>query len=97
MGVDVIDDSLIGIVRVTASTPGMRDHVHARNRIPMTGDGGENLYERNIQIGELNAMNACLAVIRWKKYLRFYKDFEGEHFTAYTIDGNHLLNEDVAA
>lgn len=97
MGVDVVDDSLIGIVRVTASTPEMREHVHAKNRIPMTGDGRDNLYERNIQIGELNAMNACLAVIRWKKYLGFYKDFEGEHFTAYTIDGNHLLNEDVAA
>lgn len=96
MGVDVVDGSLLGIVRVTTSTPEMRDHVRAKDRIPMAGDGMENAYERNIQIGELNAFNASLAVIRWKKLFGFYKDFEHEHFSAYTIDGNHLLNEDAA-
>ena len=29
---------------------------------------------------ELNALSATLAVIRWKKYLEFYADLEGEHF-----------------
>jgi hypothetical protein len=96
MGIDVVNGSLLGIVRVTTSTPAMRDHVRAKGRIPLAGDGMENMYERNIQIGELNALNASLAVIRWKKHLGFYKDFEHEHFTAYTIDGNHLLNEDAA-
>ena len=96
MGVDVVDESLLGIVRVTSSTPDMRKHVRDKNRIPLGGDGMENMYERNIQIADLNALNASLAVIRWKKLLGFYKDFEGEHFSAYTIDGNHLINEDAA-
>jgi hypothetical protein len=45
---------------------------------------------------DLNALNACLAVIRWKRLYGFYRDLEGEHHSLYTIDGNHLLNEDHA-
>jgi hypothetical protein len=32
----------------------------------------DNLYKTNIQIGELNALNACLAVIRYKQIRGFY-------------------------
>ena len=41
-------------------------------------------------------LNAALAVIKWKKIFSFYIDFEHEHSSTYTIDGNHLLNEDLA-
>ena len=34
------------------------------------------------------------AVIKWKKLFGFYADLEHEHHSAYTIDGNHLTNED---
>lgn len=93
MGIETNGDALLGILRVTTSTPGKRDHVYAKNRIPFGGGGGD-AYSRNIQIADLNALNATLAVIRWKKLLGFYTDLEGEHFCAYTIDGNHLANED---
>lgn len=96
MGVDLVDGSLLGIVRVTTSTPAMRDHVRAKHRIPLVGDGQDNIYERNIQIADLNMLNAALAVLKWKKLYGFYRDEEGEHFSAFTIDGNHLLNEDAA-
>lgn len=86
--------SLAGIVRVTASLPEHRDR--ARSRTPFDADG-DNEYERNIQIADLNALNAVLAVIKWKKLFGFYADLEHELFTAYTIDGNHLLNEDQAS
>ena len=49
-------------------------------------------YERNVQIVELNALNAALAVIRWKKFRGFYLDLEGEMQSTYTLDGNHLIN-----
>jgi len=42
-------------------------------------------------------LNAALAVIKWKKLFGFYFDFEQELSSTYTIDGNHLLNEDQAA
>lgn len=96
MGVDLVDGSLLGIVRVTTSTPTMRAHVRDKHRIPLVGDGQENIYERNIQIADLNMLNAALAVLKWKKLYGFYRDEEGEHFSAFTIDGNHLLNEDAA-
>jgi len=35
-------------------------------------DEPDNLYRTNIQIGELNALNACLAVIRFKQLRGFY-------------------------
>ena len=53
-----------------------------------------NDYSRNIQVADLNALNAAMAVIKWKKLLGFYHDFECEHFSAYTLDGNRLNNED---
>lgn len=36
------------------------------------GDIDDNLYSSNIQIAEINDLNACQAVIEWKKYVRFY-------------------------
>lgn len=35
-------------------------------------DGAENLYKTNIQIAELNALNAALAVVRFKQLRGFY-------------------------
>ena len=35
-------------------------------------DGPENLYRTNVQIVELNALNAALAVIRYKQLRAFY-------------------------
>jgi hypothetical protein len=92
MGVYLSDTSLGGILRVTTSTPKQRDHV--RSRIPFSDDAVPNEYANNIQVADLNALNAALAVIKWKKLLGFYLDFENEHHCTYTIDGNTLINED---
>lgn len=94
MGVYESEGSLAGQLRVTTSTPQQRDHVRQKNRIPFSDDDDANGYSQNIQIADLNALNAALAVIRWKKLWSFYHDFEHEHFSIYEVDGNHLLNED---
>jgi hypothetical protein len=39
-------------------------------------------YDGNIQIAELNSLNAALAVIKWKKLCGFYNDRKAEHFSA---------------
>ena len=49
MGVELVDDSLIGVLRVTTSTEAKRDHVRSKNRIAFTGDGREDLYSRNAE------------------------------------------------
>jgi hypothetical protein len=94
IGLHHTDRGLTGTVRVTASTPGMRAHVWERNRIPMSGGVDDDPYATNIQVVELNALNAAFAVVRWKRLFGFYADFSHEYFAAYSIDGNHILNED---
>lgn len=95
MGVYLSEGSLGGILRVTTSTPGQRDHL--RKRVSFKSDADRNEYATNIQIADLNALNAALAVIKWKKLAGFYQDLDFEHHCTYTVGGNMLRNEDVAA
>lgn len=94
MGLELVNGSLGGILRVTASTPHKRDHVRAR--VGFEGGDAENVYASNIQVADLNMLNAALAVIKWKKIRGFYRDLENEHHCSYTTDGNMLLNGDQA-
>jgi hypothetical protein len=93
MGVTLNGDSLGGLLRVTTSTSAKRYHVWDNDRIPFA-DGGHNEYDSNIQIADLNALNASLAVVKFKKYLGIYRDAFKEHNSLYAIDGNKIFNED---
>jgi hypothetical protein len=92
MGVEVISDRLIGIVRTTTGTPEKSDHISARVSFATTAFEGE--YRSNIQIAELNARNASDAVISWKKYRGVYANLGNEHFTALSVATNHVVNAD---
>jgi len=94
MGIYQVGDSLAGVLRVTSSTDYKSNYITNKGRIPFSNGNEENIYSRNIQIADLNSLNASLAVVKWKKHFGFYKDFENEHFSTYTIDGNALTNED---
>ncbi len=94
MGVELVDEKLLGVLRITTSTVEKREYVKEKNRIPFSNGDVNNDYSRNIQIADLNAFNAALAVIKWKKLFGFYMDLEQEHHSTYTIDGNMLINED---
>lgn len=94
MGIDIVDKTLIGIVRVTTSTDKKREHVRDKNRISFSEDAGNDAYSQNTQIADLNALNAALAVIKWKKLCGFYQDLENENHSTYTLNVNMLLNDD---
>jgi hypothetical protein len=94
LSVDKNEGALGGIVCVTTSTPNQRAHVHENGRIDFTEPRPDDGYDDNIQIADLNALNAILAVIKWKKLCGFYRDSRREHFTAYTVERNHVVNED---
>jgi hypothetical protein len=94
MGLELGDRGLSGILRITASTTETRDSVGSHKRIPLAGGGAGDIYASNIQVADLNALNAVFAVIKWKKLCGFYCDLENEHHSTYTLDGNMLLNED---
>lgn len=51
--------------------------------------GGANEYDRNIQTADLNALNAMLAVVEWKKYLLYYAELEPVDEVVYRLfDGS---------
>jgi hypothetical protein len=93
MGVELIDGALSGILRVTTASREKREHI--RQRIPLAAGNANNDYGKNIQIADLNALNAALAVIRWKKLFSFYADLEQEHHCSYTTDGNAISNSEM--
>ena len=85
-------NTLGGIVTVTTSTPNKRDHVP--NRVAFSDGEAANEYSNDVQISELNALNAALAVVKWKKHCGYYDDVTKEHYCAYTIRTNGLISED---
>jgi hypothetical protein len=94
MGLELGERGLTGILRVTTSTTTERQQ--ARTCIPFHGGGVDDIYASNIQVADLNAFHAVLAVIKWKKLCGFYCDLEREHHSTYTLDGNLLLNGEPA-
>ena len=96
LGLSLVDDRLMGLIRVTTSTPMMRAHVHAGGRIPMTGDVDDELYRSNIQVADLNMLAGTLAVIQYKQLRGFYLDTQAEYHAVYSTDGNAIVNADRA-
>lgn len=90
LGVQAGENGLLGILRVTTSTARKRDHFR---KLVSLNDGKDDVYSTNIQIAELNMLNAALAVIKWKKLCGFYQDMEHEHDCTYTINVNQLLSD----
>jgi hypothetical protein len=92
MGIYESDDTLAGLVATTTSSDEKHDHVY--ERIPFSDGDGRNEYTRNIQIADLNALNAAFAVIKWKKLFGVYSDLDHEHYSVYVINDNSLVNDD---
>ena len=90
MGLYRVNDSIAGVIRSTTCYPD--HHSHAEDCIDLGGDDAPGEYEQNAQLAELNALNATLAVIKWKKVRGFYNDLTREFNCEYVIDGNKLIN-----
>lgn len=95
MGILTVDDCLFGHIRVTTCTANKHDHI--KDRIPFSEVSAPNEYPTNIQIADLNALNATLAVMKWKKLLGFYQDLDKEFNTTYSINDGKLFNDDYIA
>ncbi len=84
MDVQLVDQMLFATCRVTTCSKHKKDHI--ARRISMSQDIGGQEYASNIQIVELNALNASLAVVKWKQLSGFYQDFEYEHHLTYSTN-----------
>jgi len=95
MELELIEDQqcLIGTSRVTLSTPDKFDHFP--RHVSLKQSSADDLYESNIQVADLNALNAAMAVIKWKKYCGFYQDCYKEHQSAYAINAHQLTRDET--
>lgn len=94
LGVNVANENLVGSLRITVGTSEKHDHIPNRIGVAETDD---NEYATNIQIADLNALNALLAVIKWKKMCGFYQDLKEEHNSIFVINTGQLIHEDYKA
>lgn len=92
MGIHNKNNSLTGLLRVTTGTPSNTSHIWETDTIPFSDDL-EDEYDSNIQIAELNSLNAALAVLKWKKLNGFYQNLGNEFNMFYRINSNKILNE----
>jgi hypothetical protein len=84
MGVQLVDGALKGMLRVTTNKKWVR----------FSEGGVENDYSNNIQIADLNMLNAALAVNKWKRFCGFYEDIAKDPCSAYIINANVVTNEE---
>lgn len=90
MGLSVVDNSIRGTIRKTLVTPENRSCLH---KITMGPIRDEDLYSQNIQISELNALNAILGVIAWKKLNGFYLTEDDFMNSIFIVDEEGIINE----
>ena len=81
MGLNRKHGPLDGMLRVTYYSAERAGEMREKGFSPLTDDPNDE-YRTNIQISELNALNACLAVLRFKQIRGFYFD---------ELSHNHLL------
>ncbi len=96
MDLQLIEEAahLVGTCRVTLSTPQKRDHFP--RHVSLAGDVAGDVYGTNIQVADMNALNAALAVLKWKKFCDFYQACYREHQSAYAINAHQLTRDETA-
>ncbi len=96
MGVEVTpDNKLFAVCRTTAGTSAKTAHIPSR--VPLADADGDGAYTQNIQIAELNALNAAFAVIKWKKLAGIYDDVDHDHHSTYSTNFHLLTSEERTA
>jgi hypothetical protein len=91
MGIELSGDVLTGMARIT-SFDGVSG-AHIKDHISFSDAKVDNAYSRNIQIAELNSLNAALAIIQWKKLRGYYFDPTPALNTTYVLSTNKLLHD----
>lgn len=84
---------IFGTCRTTLVTPEKNDHFD-RN-VHQGQDDDDGLYRTNIQVADMNALNAALAVIKWKQFCGFYRDHFKVHHTTFSIDTHSLTRDET--
>jgi hypothetical protein len=89
MGLNRKPGPISGTVRMTYFPQNEAQAVRDKQYCPET-DAPDDIYKANVQIAELNALNACLAVIRFKQLRGFYIGPESSVQHLLTLDNLSL-------
>jgi hypothetical protein len=92
MGLDRQNGPIGGMLRVTYYDSATARAMLQQNLAPMT-DAPDDIYKNNIQISELNALNACMAVIRFKQIRGFYLEDNPSYHMLLTLNDLHCASE----
>lgn len=84
--------TLNGLVRTTYYPMDKVQQVREKELAPLT-EPQDDIYRTAIQIAELNALNACLAIIRFKQLRGFYTQEVGFHHMMFGLGDLSLDNE----
>lgn len=93
MGLKRYDGPISGTLRTTYFPHDNGDTVRSKGYVPET-DPPDDVYKSNIQIAELNALNAALAVLRFKQIRGFYAGPINLNQLLLTLDNLSLLAPD---
>jgi molybdopterin/thiamine biosynthesis adenylyltransferase len=96
MGLNRKRGPLAGMVRVTYYPSDQGEEIRARNHAEQA-DAPDDEYRANIQISELNALNAALAVLRYKQVRGFYVDDGNLVHSLFDVTDLKLQGETLAA
>jgi len=95
MGLNRKRDALNGRLRVTYFSQSDREHVRGMQLAEET-DGDAAEYRANIQIGELNSLNACLAVNKFKQLRGFYLAEKDYFHMLFKVGATKIIGEAVS-
>ena len=92
MGLNRRRGPLSGMLRVTYYSVADGAEVRAK-KLADEADEPEEEYRTNIQISELNAINAGLAVLKYKQLRDFYVDDETFYHLLLSVNDLHLVGD----
>lgn len=97
MSIEMVKDTLklVGTCRFTLSTPSKTDHLS--RYVPIDEDAEEVIYRQNIQVSDMNALNAQLAVMKWKQLFGFYQDDVHAHNGTFSVNSQSLTRDEMTA
>jgi hypothetical protein len=94
MGLNRKNGSINGMLRTTYYSAEDGQKVREKSLAALT-DNPDDIYKTNIQIGELNALNACLAIIRFKQLRGFYVEEIPHYHLLFEIADLKIVGESI--
>lgn len=90
-----VSGKLLGSSRYTLATAEKYDHL--AKYLPVDETEDDLLYRQNIQVADMNALNAQLAVMKWKQYFGFYQDDFGTYNGTFSVNHMNLTRDEFAS